>query len=59
MVERSTTALRVASSIPARNKYLYDINLIVPGLLVFVSLNDCKRTHDIGIIPTVGLRFLL
>ena len=36
-VERPTVALRVASSIPGRNKYLYCLQVVVPGLVVYVS----------------------
>ena len=36
LMTRSTTALRVAGSIPVRNKYSYDLHLVVPGLAVFV-----------------------
>ena len=32
LVERSSAALRVAGSIPTRNKYLYDLQIVVPGL---------------------------
>ena len=53
-----TAALRVAVSIPACNKYLYDLQVVVPGLAVCVcmSLNVCKRTHDTGVIPSVENR---
>ena len=40
-------ALHVAGPIPARNKYMY-------GLQVFLkSSNVCKCTHDTGVIPSV------
>ena len=54
LIERSTAA-RVAGSIAARNKYLYDLYLVLPGLaVVYVSLNVCKRAYDTGIIFSVG-----
>ena len=31
MVEGSTAALRVACSVPAWSKYLYDLHLVAPG----------------------------
>ena len=36
MAERSTAALLVAGSIPARKKYLYGLQVDVPGLAVSV-----------------------
>ena len=38
VVECSTDALRVPGSIRTRNKYLYDLHLVVPGLAVC----DCE-----------------
>ena len=40
----------VADSIPARSKYLYNLQIRV-WLLVNVSLYICKRTHDTVEIP--------
>ena len=39
--ERSTAALHVAGSIPARTKYLSDLHLPVPGLAVCVCEFEC------------------
>ena len=36
LVERPTVALRVAGSISARNKYLYGLQVVVPGLALCV-----------------------
>ena len=36
MAERFTDALRVVVLITVRNKYLYDLHLVVPGLAVCV-----------------------
>ena len=36
LVECSTAALRVPGSVPSRNKHLYDLHLVVPGLAVCV-----------------------
>ena len=36
VAERASSALRVVGSIPARNKYLYDLYLVAPGLAVCV-----------------------
>ena len=41
VVECSSVALRVAGSIPARNKYLFDLNLVVAGLAVCVCEFKC------------------
>ena len=38
VVEQSTAALRVAGSIPARNKHLYALQIVVPGLAVCVRV---------------------
>ena len=51
MVERSAAALCVGSSIPARNKYLYGLQIVV-----YVSLCFYKRTHETGAIRSAGLR---
>ena len=34
--DRQTDAVCLAGSIPARNKYLYGLQVVVPGLAVFV-----------------------
>ena len=36
VVVRPSAALRVASSIPAWNKYLYDLHVLVPGVVVCI-----------------------
>ena len=59
MVERSSSALCVpgscVSSILTRNKYLHDLHLVVPGLIVCVSdFSVCKCTQDTGVIPSIG-----
>ena len=36
MAVRSTAALCVAGSIPVRNKYLYELQVVVPSLAVSV-----------------------
>ena len=63
MVERSTAALRLASSISIRNKYLYDLHLVVSDLAVcegkYVILNICKLNHDTGMILSVGQCYIL
>ena len=41
MAERLTAALCVAGSIPARNKYLYGLQVVVPGLAVCVCEFEC------------------
>ena len=45
LAERSTAALRVAGSIPARNKYVYDLQVDVPGLAVCVCDFLCLGMH--------------
>ena len=51
------TPLRAAGLIPARYKYLYDLHLVVLGVLfVYVKLNVCKSTHVTRIIPRVEKR---
>ena len=53
--EHSTTALAVASSIPAGNKYLYHLHLVDLCLAVCIYEFDvCKCTHNMGIIGRVG-----
>ena len=50
MDTRLTAALHVADSILTRNKYLWGLQVVVPGL------NVCKRTHDTGTIIGVTQR---
>ena len=38
VVERPTAELRVAGSIPGRNKYLYGLQVVAPGLAVCVCV---------------------
>ena len=38
VVERPTAALRVEGSIPARTKYLYGVQVVVPGLAILAFL---------------------
>ena len=44
----SAAALRAAGSIPARNKYLYGLQIVVRDLAVCVCEFICKRIHDTG-----------
>ena len=44
MAERSNAAQRVAGSIPARNKYLYDLQVVLTGLAGCVC--DFLRLFD-------------
>ena len=39
VAERSGAALRVAGSVPKRNKYLFGIHLAVSGPFAYVGLN--------------------
>ena len=41
MAERLFDALRAAGSIPARNNYIYDLHLVVPGLAVCICEFKC------------------
>ena len=41
VAKRSTAALHVAGSIPTRNKYLYGLQIVVPGLGVCVRVFLC------------------
>ena len=50
VIERSTATLRVTGSIPARNKYLFDLQVVIPHLAVCVSSNVCKCTYDTGFL---------
>ena len=58
VVDRSNAALRVADSIPTRDKYFYDLRFVVRfvWLFVYMSLNVCKRTYDTRIINSVMQR---
>ena len=40
VADQPTAALRVAGSIPARNKHMYGLHLAVPGLVVCVNMWD-------------------
>ena len=40
---------------PHKNKYLYGLQVVVPGLADCVcDFSVCERTHDTEIIPRVG-----
>ena len=41
IVKHLTAVLRVKGSIPARNKYLYDLHLVVSGLAVCACEFKC------------------
>ena len=45
MVDCSTAAVRVADSIPVRDKYLHGLHLVVPGLAVCVCEFKCVKMH--------------
>ena len=56
MDERPTAALRVAGSIPAKIKYLYDL-LVVPDLAVCAC--ECLNVpSSFFLVPSVGSFFL-
>ena len=59
VAERPTAVLRVAGFSPARNKFLYGLHVVVPGLAVCVCdfFVFIKRTHDTGSILSVGQLF--
>ena len=49
VVERLAAALRVTGSIPARNKYVYDLPIVVPGPnCLRIRFFFCKRTYNTG-----------
>ena len=51
MAEPLTTALCVPGLNPARNKYLYGLQVVVPGQAVCVcDFSVYKRTHDIQVL---------
>ena len=45
VVERCTAALSVSSWIPARNKYLYDLQIVVPSRAVCICEFKCFERH--------------
>lgn len=54
VVKRLTVAQRVAGSIPARNKYLYDLQVVVPALGVCVCiLRASENTLVKPLVPAV------
>ena len=59
VIDQSTAVLCVASLIPTRNKYLYDLHVVVPGLAVCVYAFKCLvHTHDtLGIPSAVFQKF--
>ena len=52
LVERPTAALRYAGSIPARNKYLYGLQVVVPGLAVcdFPMFVNASTVHELFLV---------
>ena len=59
LAKKSTAALRVASSNPAQNKYMYGLHILVSGVGVCAcGLYVCKCMHDTGLIPSVRQCYL-